>query len=377
MNIPCKREKWIVFIIINLIIGISFLPSVCGYSISNNHPPHDPMHLSTPDLPFCQGRLAKDFPITFSTYTTDPDNDQILYYIDWDDGTTTWTDYYESGKPVTVQHKWFIPGFYEIRVKAMDVHGAESNWSSWVYEVFEDYPPMSPSITGETNGKPFIEYQYTVSSTDPDPQDEHVSFLFNWDDETPVEWTSYIHDVGTWTESHYWTHAGEFSVTVKARDEHGAQSSWSDPLIVTIHRPEPDLQINGTLNWCEVKPGSILQGTFTVKNIGEPGSKLTWNITEIPDWGTWTFTPEHGENLTPENGTVTVQVSVKAPDEPNQRFLGHILIENMEDETDYGIVDVSLVTSKNNIKNMFDSMHRSNGLSVFRVLLFFIETMKV
>ena len=59
--------------------------------------------------------------------------------------------------------------------------------------------------------------------------------------------------------------------------------------IETIPGPEPDLDCNGSLSWTDVPPGSTVEGSFEVSNIGEDGSELDWEVIEWPDWGNWSF----------------------------------------------------------------------------------------
>jgi len=66
---------------------------------------------------------------TYSSSTTDTDGDKIQYCFDWGDGTFTWTDWYDSGEIVNASHTWYEKGTYQIKVKAMDIHGYESEWS--------------------------------------------------------------------------------------------------------------------------------------------------------------------------------------------------------------------------------------------------------
>jgi hypothetical protein len=108
--------------------------------------------------------------------------------------------------------------------------------------------------------------------------------------------------------------------------------------------PIPDLDCDGTLNWQEVDPGSTVTGSFTVENIGEPLSLLDWEIESYPDWGLWTFDPEAGLDLTPEDGLVMVDVEVIAPDEYGSEYDGEVRIINSEDANDYCIILVSLIT---------------------------------
>ena len=113
----------------------------------------------------------------------------------------------------------------------------------------------------------------------------------------------------------------------------------------------PDLTCDGTLSWTDVSPGGTVTGNFTVENIGDPTSLLDWKIESKPDWGIWTFIPEDGDDLTPEYGPFTVEVSVVAPDEQNQQFSGQVTIVNKEDSTDNCTISVSLATPSNQPSN--------------------------
>jgi hypothetical protein len=108
--------------------------------------------------------------------------------------------------------------------------------------------------------------------------------------------------------------------------------------------PKPDLDCNGKLSWTDIKPGATITGSFQVMNIGEQNSHLNWIITSYPDWGTWTFTPSSGANLTPQDGAITVDVTVIAPDIKNQEFQGQVTIVNQENSSDYCTIPVSLTT---------------------------------
>ncbi len=108
---------------------------------------------------------------------------------------------------------------------------------------------------------------------------------------------------------------------------------------------KPDLDCTGSLSWAKVKPGVTVTGSFNVKNIGHPGSLLNWTVnTSLLTWGTWTCTPTSGANLTPEDGNVTVQVSVVAPDKKKQEFQGYLRVENQENASDFVNIPVSLTT---------------------------------
>lgn len=66
----------------------------------------------------------------YSFITVDPDGDDVYLYIDWGDGTfTDRIGPFTSGEEVNLSHEWGRRGNYEIRAKAEDVYGLESDWS--------------------------------------------------------------------------------------------------------------------------------------------------------------------------------------------------------------------------------------------------------
>ncbi len=67
---------------------------------------------------------------TYTAITTDPDGDQIFYLFDWGDGEFSgWVGPYDSNQIGDASHIWTDRGDYEIRVKAKDDHGVQSEWS--------------------------------------------------------------------------------------------------------------------------------------------------------------------------------------------------------------------------------------------------------
>ena len=107
--------------------------------------------------------------------------------------------------------------------------------------------------------------------------------------------------------------------------------------------PEPDLDCSGDLSFEEVTPGETVSGTITVENIGEPDSKLDWEIQSFPDWGNWSFDPESGIDLL-AGDSVDITVDIVAPDEEETEFDGEVVLVNSGDDTDTCTIQVSLVT---------------------------------
>lgn len=109
---------------------------------------------------------------------------------------------------------------------------------------------------------------------------------------------------------------------------------------------QSDLSVEGSLHWSKIKPGSLVEGSFTIKNIGQTDSKLSWTIISYPTWGNWTIHPENGNDLGPKDAPVEVHVQLNSPDIPKNTFKGTILIINNENETDFVQLNVSLSTVK-------------------------------
>ena len=106
---------------------------------------------------------------------------------------------------------------------------------------------------------------------------------------------------------------------------------------------EPDLETEGgPLIWEDVDPGDTKTGTIKVKNVGDPHSKLNWAVSDKPEWVS--INPSSGTDLAPEDGKVSLTVSVTAPDGKGETNAGTIAISNTEEGSDYEQISVSIST---------------------------------
>ena len=97
----------------------------------------------------------------------------------------------------------------------------------------ESLAPEKPDAPiGPTKTSVNKEHTYTVCTTDPEGDD--IYYLFDWDDETTSGWIGPYASSETAEVSHIWTEQGNYEIRVKAKDEHGVQSDWSDPLPVIM-----------------------------------------------------------------------------------------------------------------------------------------------
>jgi hypothetical protein len=98
-----------------------------------NMPPDNP---EQPDGPTF-GSTNVDY--TFSTVTSDPEDEDVYYMWDWGDGTySEWLGPYSSGETIEVDNSWSEDGIYQIKAKAKDVNNDESGYS----------PPLIMNIGG-------------------------------------------------------------------------------------------------------------------------------------------------------------------------------------------------------------------------------------
>jgi low affinity Fe/Cu permease len=146
-------------------------------------------------------------------------------------------------------------------------------WSALDYKTIEEWQPFNdpslritkvsdkPSkpekIIGPTSGEIGTEYTFTTSSTD--PNGDLIKYCFDWSDSTT--WTEQLNSGEDVSLNHTWEKPGTYEIKVKARDQYGLDSDWSDPLLVTIESEAPYLDI------VKIK-GGIAKVRAVIANIG-------------------------------------------------------------------------------------------------------------
>jgi hypothetical protein len=86
-----------------------------------NEKPNKPS-MAGPDI----GKVGNEYEFTFSA--TDPNEDELEYYIEWGDGhMELWDGPFVSGEEVTFNHTWDRKGTFTINVKVRDIFGEESD----------------------------------------------------------------------------------------------------------------------------------------------------------------------------------------------------------------------------------------------------------
>jgi hypothetical protein len=90
-------------------------------------------------------------------------------------------------------------------------------------------PPMKPATpVGPVDLKVGEQGTYTTSTTDPDG--DPIFYLFDWGDGTDTGW------IEAGEASHIWSVKDIYEIKVKAKDSNDYESTWSNPLSITVPR---------------------------------------------------------------------------------------------------------------------------------------------
>jgi hypothetical protein len=343
-----------------------------GFRVGNNRPPNTP---SSPNP--SNGATNVNLNPTLSWVGGDPDWFDDLYYdvyFEKDDPTPdvkvsedqTGTTYTPGTLDLDSTYYW--------KIVAEDEHGASTTGPTWSFTTRGNDPPYMPYNPNPDDGETDVSINTLLSWSggDPDGDTTYYDVYFDPEDPNPTtlvseDQTGKTYDPGELDSetTYYWK--------IIAEDIFGEITEgpiWS----FTTRAPQPDLDCIGSLQWGDVGAGTTVTGNFTVKNIGDPTSELYWEISEFPEWGTdWTFTPDHGDALTPEEGEFTVEVSVVAPPDKNKLFTGVIKVINTNDPSDHDSIPVTLKTprSKPVFINIFEKILNTfpNAFPMLRLLL--------
>ena len=105
---------------------------------------------------------------------------------------------------------------------------------------YSGYIPSSP--IGNSTGDINIDHTYIIYTSD-----IGSFWMFDWGDGNFSDWIEVKVSDTTISESHSWNSYGIYEVRVKHRSSIIGESTWSDPLVVTIAIP-PDLDDDGYTN---------------------------------------------------------------------------------------------------------------------------------
>jgi len=163
---------------------------------------------------------------TYSVVTTEPDGEDVYYFIDWGDGTNSgWLGPYSSGTQTTAQKSWNSTATYTVQAKAKDINQISSEWSDPIFVlIINDQPPNTPTIDGRTLGKIGTPYPYTFTTID--VNGDKVYYYIDWGDGQVDEWVGPYNSSEIAEIMHQWDTKGTYTVKAKAKDVYGIESDW-------------------------------------------------------------------------------------------------------------------------------------------------------
>jgi len=170
----------------SLLLTVSLLAVLVLVAGCPNKAPKIPAKPSGPALVKMNDTAA------YTSMTTDPNRDKVLYAFDWGDGDTTTTALIKSGDTISQSHAWDSIGVYAVKVKAKDEKGKWSiDWSDTLMVTVDSFgipnhapdAPLKPTHAGgDSVGQPVA---FTTSATDPDGDSVQIKFYFG-DGGTPT-----------------------------------------------------------------------------------------------------------------------------------------------------------------------------------------------
>ena len=99
--------------------------------------------IDPPNNPIIKGptRVAPGVEYEYTFTTTDPNGDDVYYYINWGGyfNVGEWIGPYSSGEQIVLTHTWKNKGIYTIKAKAKDIFDLESDWGYLTVTTLPNY----------------------------------------------------------------------------------------------------------------------------------------------------------------------------------------------------------------------------------------------
>ena len=213
--------------------GLSTEGSVWDFTTGSE--PNDPPNPPSNPLPE-DDASGVDIEADLSWNCDDPNGDSLTFDV-YFDTTSPPMDKVSDDQAETT----FDPGTLEVettyywQIIAKDEHSAYTAGLVWHFTTEDNYAPDVPIINGPDRGKPGVEYNFTVTATDPEGHD--VYYWIEWGDGT-VEQDYWIGSYSSGEKvnlSHSWNEKDKFTITAKAKDTFDDESNTTK-FIINIPR---------------------------------------------------------------------------------------------------------------------------------------------
>ncbi len=198
-------------------------------------------------------------------------------------------------------------------------------------------PPETPQFTGPANGTNGHTIYLNLNCIDPDG--DQIYYWIEWGDGDTDEWSGPYDSGQSIIFGHIWHTPGIYIISVKSKDDFGAESGWGTFIINIGSNPPETPQITGAEKG---NPGNSYDFTFITSD--EDGNQFYYWI----DWGDgqtnqWIGPYTSGQVVTlphtwSEKGTYLIKAKAK---------------DTYNAESEWGTFSVTMPFSKNMVKPHF------------------------
>ena len=162
----------------------------------------------------------------------------FIYYNNLEN--ENWIELTEIIQTNKTKYEWntekVTDGVYRIQISVQDSRGETDHDTSGTFII--DNTPSPPEIPEKPSGPTRIlaNTNYTYITSTVDPEGDNVYYLFRWGPFMSSGWLGPYESGVVIQGTNSWLIPGSFSIQVKAKDEGGLESDWSEPLSVTVPR---------------------------------------------------------------------------------------------------------------------------------------------
>lgn len=154
----------------------------------------------------------------------DPDGYLTNYLWNFDDGTTS--------TEINPIHTYLSEGQYNVRFSVTDNDGhMDTVFCTIILSTLET--PSIPIVSGPSNG--YVGEQLQFSSISYDTQGDNLSYAWDFNDGKPIIWSEWLNANQTCNIVYNWSTQDVYNIRVKAKDEKGWESEWSEELEIQIN----------------------------------------------------------------------------------------------------------------------------------------------
>jgi len=209
---------------------------------------------------------------------------------------------------------------YYWKIKAWDNHGVSKVGPVWTFTTKQNQPPNKPKRpTGPATRLTGQQGTYWANGTDPDG--DQIQYRFDWNasgSHSYSGWTSLVNSGTKISKNHSWTVAGTYVVKVQSKDEHGATSTWSNGLNISVTTNNPPNQPKKPTGQTTRLIGQA--GTYWANGTDPDGDKIQyrfdWDASGSHSYSGWTSLVNSGQKLSKNHswavaGTYVVKVQSK------------------------------------------------------------------